>query len=147
MTISNVTPATPYALPYTYTDNYGQAYQFASISQQGCVDTVYPLTANAGGTFNVKGVPLQATNAYQVLGDADHQFGPVFIACQSLVNQLPSGSTSSTTSVLNVWMDLFGTSLTGNWLIDDFALALVVILGLAFLGWVWNASEKHIRRR
>ena len=83
MTATNVTPVTPVALPYTYTQNYGQAYEFASLSKQGCVDTVYADTYN--GSAYVPGLPVSAAESIQLIQDANQQFGPVFIVCQSLL--------------------------------------------------------------
>ena len=103
--IANLTPTSPVALPWTYVTNGGQAYSLSSAQGAGCVDTVTPLTANAGGTFNVKGVPLYPSQSYGVIAQADQQYGPVVIACQSLVNQLGTSSTANS-GVPSQWRHL-----------------------------------------
>lgn len=139
MTATNVTPVTPVALPYTYTQNYGQAYEFASLSKQGCVDTVYADTYN--GSAYVPGLPVSAAESIQLIQDANQQFGPVFQACQSLVNQLPSASTTTSSTFMN--LDFFPQLGTGNWLIDDSALVVVVLAivggGMRLLKWIESA--------
>lgn len=129
MTATNVTPVSPVGLPYTYTDNFGTAYQFASVSQQGCVDTVYPLTANAGGTFNVKGVPLTASEGLVIIQDANHQFGPAFLACQSLLNQVTPSAGAGALGGLN--LDVMPSLGLGNWLFDDGAVLGIFVIGVA----------------
>lgn len=143
---NNVTPITPEALPYTYTANFGQAYQLASVSQQGCVDTVYPLTANAAGDFNVKGVPLTAPQAYAIIEQANNQFGPEFIACQSLLDQLPaSGTSSSGTTYLDLSADV-GANLGYGWFVDD----ILFLVGIGVLVWIgvfiFDMVEKATKR-
>ena len=121
--MANVTPITPQTLPYTYTANFGQAYQLASAAQQGCVDTVYPLTANAGGVFNVKGVPLSAGSALSIIGQANSQFGPLFVACTSLTAQASNAAAASTANPL----DLYPAIGTGSWVLDDAVLIVAFI--------------------
>ena len=130
-TIANLTPTSPVTLPWTYVTNGGQAYSLSSGQGAGCVDTVTPLTANAGGTFNVKGVPLYPTQSDGVIAQADQQYGPVVIACQSLVNQLPTGTSAG----VSTSYDIFGNAFSTNWFIDDvaglFIIAVVIIVILA----------------
>lgn len=134
MTSFNVTPATPAALPYTYTDNFGQVYQFAALSKQGCVDTVYSETYN-GNAYNPSTV-VNGQTALALIADANHQFGTVFTACQSLIDQVPASSASSA-SVTSI--DLFPSIGLNNWILDDVAgLSIgLLMIGVAF----WAAGE------
>lgn len=133
--ISNQTPASPVTLPWTYVANGGQAYSLSSAQGAGCVDTVTPLTANAGGTFNVKGVPLYPTQAYQVIALADQQYGPIVVACQSLVNQLQYAQTSGSGVPQSGFPDLFGGAISSSAFLDD--VGGIVILVVAFIALVW----------
>lgn len=134
--MANVTPITPATLPYTYTANFGQAYQLASVSAQGCVDTVYPLTANAGGVFNVKGVPLTATQALTIIQQANGQFGPLFVACQSLLNQVGATSVANSTSGFDLLTLMGAPTIGAGWFVDDIAAILVLIVGVGAILWV-----------
>jgi hypothetical protein len=137
MTSYNVTPITPVGLPYTYTSNFGQAYEFASVSKQGCVDTVYADTYN--GVAYIPGLPVSPSTAIQLVGQANAQFGPLFQVCQSLVNQVQySGSGVNLQN-----LDFF--DVTGNWLIDD-----VLLVGIVFVligVFVWLGKELGIIKK
>ena len=139
--IANLTPTSPVALPWTYVTNGGSAYSLTSAQGAGCVDTVTPLTANAGGVFNVKGVPLYPSQSYAVIAQADQQYGPVVIACQSLVNQLGS-STTTNSGVPSQWPNLFG--LDPNAFVSDMEGIIIVAIVVIFLLWV---AEKVLKKR
>jgi hypothetical protein len=144
--IANLTPVSTVALPWTYVTNGGQAYSLSSAQGAGCVDTVTPLTANAGGTFNVKGVPLYPSQSYGVIAQADQQYGPIVIACQSLVNQLGSSSTANS-GVPSQWPDIFGGAFSANAFIDDAIGIVVVAFLIIFVLWVAEkVLGKKVRR-
>jgi len=142
--IANLTPTSPVTLPWTYVTNGGQAYSLSSAQGAGCVDTATPLTANVGGIYNVKGVPLYPSQVYAVIAQADQQYGPVIIACQSLVNQLPSSSSGVPSSSIP---DLFGYSISSNALWDDIGgiVVVVIILTILYVFVEWAMSKRKRR--
>jgi hypothetical protein len=143
--ISNLTPVSPVALPWTYVANGGQAYSLSSAQGAGCVDTVTPLTPNALGTFNVKGVPAYPTQAYGVIAQADQQYGPVVIACQSLVNQINSG-VSSSAGVPSQFPNYFGDILGTNAFVNDVAGAFIIVVVIVAALWLIEKALKGKRR-
>lgn len=128
MTYANVTGGTAYVLPYQWAIS-GITYAFSSAQGSGCVDTVTPMTANAGGIFNVKGIPLYPAQALAAIQDFDnHQVGAA-IPCQSLLNQVSGTSIASTSSTPDYLVQLTGVSLGMGALVDDIgALVLAFVV-------------------
>ena len=129
--MQNVTGGTAYVLPYQWAIS-GITYEFSSAQGSGCVDTVTPITANAGGVFNVKGIPLYPAQALAAIQDFDnHQTGAA-IPCQSLLNQVTASSTSSASGFPD-YLAQAGINLGAGWLIDDIVLLGIIFVAFKFI--------------